>query len=248
MDKAQTAGRVLVVGAASGIGAAAAAWLLSKGWSVAVADRDEAKLRTIVPAVSSFAACLSLDVTDETAVAAGVNEAADALGGIDALVNCVGTTGGGWASITETSVTHLDELYNVNLRGAFLLTQAVLGVMRPRQYGRVLHLTSIAGKEGVAGMSSYCATKAGMVGLVKSVAREVATEGITVNGLAPAIIRTALTQAMPDDQYDYLLNLAPMRRAGELDEVSAMIEWIVSPACGFTTGFIFDLSGGRADY
>lgn len=240
--------RVLVVGAASGIGAAAVRWLAERGWRVAAADRDAAGLRALDTAGVDLATRVEVDASDEQAVDRAVASAAGTLGGLDALVNCVGTTGGGWRSIADMPVAHIDELYAVNLRSAFLLTRAVLGPMRNQGYGRILHLSSIAGKEGVSGMAAYCATKAGLVGLVKSVAREVATEGITVNALAPAIIRTAMTEAMSEEQYTYLRDLAPMRRAGELDEVAAMIEWIVSPRCSFTTGATFDLSGGRADY
>jgi 2-dehydro-3-deoxy-L-rhamnonate dehydrogenase (NAD+) len=239
------AGTVLVVGAASGIGAAAAEHLAARGWRVVGADRDEDGLATVgevgvVP--------VAMDVTDEDTVRDGVAEATAAVGALDAVVNCVGTTGGGWRPFAEVTVDHLDELYRVNLRGAFLVTAAVLPAMRARGYGRLLHVASIAAKEGVPGMAGYCATKAGLVGLVRSVAREIATEGVTVNALAPALVHTPLTEAMPEEQYAYLRDLAPMRRAGTVEECAAMIAWIVSPACSFTTGATFDLSGGRADY
>lgn len=237
----------LVVGAASGIGRAATRWLATRGWRLVAADRDREGLDRLEVG-TGIVERLELDVVDADAVTRGVAAAEQALDGVDVLVNCAGTTGGGWRSFDQTPVAQLDALYAVNLRGAFLLTQAVLPAMMARSYGRILHVASIAGKEGVPGMSTYCATKAGLIGLVKSVAREVARDGVTINALAPALIRTALTEAMPEEQFTYLRDLAPMRRAGELDETSAMIGWIVSPEASFTTGFTYDLSGGRADY
>jgi len=115
-------------------------------------------------------------------------------------------------------------------------------------YGRILHVASIAGKEGNARMTAYSATKAGLIGLVKSLAKDYAETGITVNGLAPAVIRTPLVDALPDATVSYMTEKIPMRRCGELYEAAAMIAWILSPACSFTTGFTFDLSGGRATY
>src|SRR5262249_42421159 len=139
-------------------------------------------------------------------------------------------------------------VYQINLRGAFLLSQIVLPHMLNQKYGRVLHIASIAGKEGNAGMTAYSATKAGLIGLVKSMAKDYVDSNITINALAPAVIRTAMVDALPQQTVDYMTAKIPMRRCGELDEAAQMIAWIVSPACSFTTGFTFDLSGGRATY
>jgi 2-dehydro-3-deoxy-L-rhamnonate dehydrogenase (NAD+) len=239
--------RALIVGAASGIGAAVTRHLLALGWQAVAADRDEDGLERL-PDRGELVDRLVLDVTDAASVTSGVTSAERSLGELDVLVNCAGSTGGGWRSLRETPVAQLDALYEVNLRGAYLLTQAVLPAMVERRYGRILHVASIAGKEGVPGMSTYCATKAGLIGMVKAVAKEVAEAGVTINALAPAIIRTALTTAMPEEQFAYLRDLVPMRRPGELEEAVAMIAWIVSPEASFTTGFTYDLSGGRADY
>ena len=245
MGGAEGRERALVVGAASGIGAAAAARLVRDGWSVVGADRDLAGLERLDVALAGR---VRMDVTDAASVAAGVSETTRTLGAIDALVNCAGTAGGGWRPFLETSPDQLDELHAVNLRGAFLLMQAVLPGMIEAGYGRILHVASIAGKEGVPGMSTYSSTKAGLIGLVKSVGREIATSGVTVNALAPAVIRTPLTDLMPEDQFEYLKSLIPMRRAADLEEVAAAIRWMVSEEASFTTGFAYDLSGGRADY
>jgi 3-oxoacyl-[acyl-carrier protein] reductase len=127
-------------------------------------------------------------------------------------------------------------------------SQAVLPGMLEQNYGRILHVASIAGKEGNAGMAAYSATKAGLIGLVKSMAKDYAETGITINALAPAVIQTPMVDALPQATVDYMTAKIPMRRCGTLQEVAAMIAWIVSPACSFTTGFTFDLSGGRATY
>ena len=120
--------------------------------------------------------------------------------------------------------------------------------MLAKGYGRILHVASIAGKEGNAGMTAYSATKSGLIGLVKSMAKDYPETGVTINALAPAVIRTPMVDQLPEETVKYMTDKIPMRRCGELAEVAAMIAWIVSPACSFTTGFTFDLSGGRATY
>jgi 3-oxoacyl-[acyl-carrier protein] reductase len=129
-----------------------------------------------------------------------------------------------------------------------VLSKAVLPRLLTHNYGRVLHVASIAGKEGNAGMAAYSATKAGLIGLVKSLGKDYAETGITINALAPAVIRTPMVDALPEATVRYMTDRIPMKRCGELDEAAQLIAWIVSPACSFTTGFTFDLSGGRATY
>lgn len=129
-----------------------------------------------------------------------------------------------------------------------LLTRAAVAIMLPKGQGRILHIASIAGKEGNAGMLAYSATKAGLIGLVKSAAKDYAETGITINALAPAVIQTDLVAAMPEKQVRYMTDKIPMKRTGTLEETVAMIAFIVSPECAFITGFTFDLSGGRATY
>jgi 3-oxoacyl-[acyl-carrier protein] reductase len=120
--------------------------------------------------------------------------------------------------------------------------------MLERRYGRLLHISSIAGKDGNAGMASYSATKAGLIGLVKSMGKDYAETGVTINALAPAVIRTPMVAALPEATIKYMTDRIPMKRCGDLEEAAQMIAWIVSPACSFTTGFTFDLTGGRATY
>jgi 3-oxoacyl-[acyl-carrier protein] reductase len=242
---------VAVVGAASGIGRASALLLAEQGVAVGCLDRDAAgngaTARAIAEAGGSsvVAAC---DVVEDGSVAPAIETVARAFGRIDGLVNCAGITGKTNIKGHQVDIADFDAVYRVNLRGAMLLSIAVLPRMLERGYGRILHVASIAGKEGNAGMAAYSATKAGLIGLVKSLAKDYATTGITINALAPAVIRTPMVDALPEAQVTYMTDKIPMRRCGELAEVARMIAWIVSPAASFSTGFTFDLSGGRATY
>ena len=242
---------VMVVGAGRGIGRAAALELAAQGTAVACFDSDAENAQKVADEVKdsgvrSIAA--HLDVTKQETIAPAVAKAAAAFGRLDALVNCAGITGRTNIVAHEVDLEDFDLVYRVNLRGALLLSQAVLPHMLKQRYGRVLHVASIAGKEGNAGMTAYSATKAGLIGMVKSMAKDYVEHGITINALAPAVIRTPMVDALPQATVDYMTAKIPMRRCGELLEAAQMIAWIVSPACSFTTGFTFDLSGGRATY
>lgn len=239
---------VAVVGAASGIGAATARFLSREGVRVACLDANAEGAAAVAKAIGSDSVSVACDVTDGAAVDRAVAEVAKAVGQIHGLVNCAGITGKTNVKGHEVDPADFDRVYAINLKGAFLLSQAILRHMLPHGYGRVLHVASIAGKEGNAGMTAYSATKAGLIGLVKSLGKDYPETGITINALAPAVIRTPMVDALPEATVKYMTDKIPMRRCGELDEVAAMIAWIVSPACSFTTGFTFDLSGGRATY
>jgi 3-oxoacyl-[acyl-carrier protein] reductase len=237
---------VAVVGAASGIGRAAALYLGGQGVRIACIDRAD-PAPTAAEAGRGASAHL-LDVTDAVACRAVLALARDGFGRLDGLVNCAGVTGTTNIRTEEVDPAEFEAVCRVNLMGALHLSQAVLPGMRERGYGRILHVASIAGKEGNAGMAAYSASKAGLIGLVKVMGKEYAETGVTVNALAPAVIRTPMVAATPAEQVRYMTSRIPMGRCGELEEASAMIGWIVSPACSFTTGFTFDLSGGRAVY
>ena len=239
---------VAVVGAASGIGAATASFLAREGVRVACLDANEAGAAAVAKEIGGDALSAACDVTDAASIDRAVASVAQAVGQIHGLVNCAGITGKTNVKGHEVDPADFDRVYAINLKGAFLMSQSILRHMLPHGYGRVLHVASIAGKEGNAGMTAYSATKAGLIGMVKSLAKDYVEQGITINALAPAVIRTPMVEALPQATIDYMTAKIPMRRCGELDEVAAMIAWIVSPACSFTTGFTFDLTGGRATY
>jgi 2-dehydro-3-deoxy-L-rhamnonate dehydrogenase (NAD+) len=242
---------VAVVGAASGIGLAAAHFLAGQGARVACLDSNAAGATEAAAAIDRAggqAIGLGLDVTRDGEIAPALQQVADRFGGIDALVNCAGITGRTNIPGHQVAIEDFDLVYRINLRGAFLLSQHVLPIMLKKNFGRLLHVASIAGKEGNAGMAAYSATKAGLIGLVKSLGKDYAETGITVNALAPAVIRTPMVAALPQATVDYMTAKIPMKRCGDLAEAAQMIAWIVSPASSFTTGFTFDLSGGRATY
>jgi 3-oxoacyl-[acyl-carrier protein] reductase len=186
-------------------------------------------------------------VTDDAATATAI-ETTLAEGSVQVLVNCAGIVGETNRKPHQVDPADFDRVYRVNLRAAFTLTRLIAPAMVARDYGRILHVASIAGKEGNAGMLAYSATKAGLIGLVKSAAKDYAETGITINALAPAVIYTDMVAALPEAQITYMTDKIPMRRTGRLEEAAAMIAFIVSPECGFCTGFTFDLSGGRATY
>jgi NAD(P)-dependent dehydrogenase (short-subunit alcohol dehydrogenase family) len=236
-----------VVGAASGIGRAAAAFLADIGCAVAGLDPATGGLKSLAaekPPIRVY----RMDALDSGSILEAVAAVTRDLGPIDALVNCAGITGTTNIPAHEVPLADFDRVVALNLRAALVLSQAVLPGMLQRRYGRLLHVASIAGKEGNQGMASYSATKAGLIGLVKSMGKDYAESGVTVNALAPAVIRTPLVEALPQATVDYMTQRIPMHRCGELMEAAACIAWIISPACGFTTGFTFDLSGGRATY
>jgi 3-oxoacyl-[acyl-carrier protein] reductase len=243
--------QVIVMGAGSGIGRATAEFLAAGGAPVGCLDRDEtaaAKTAHAIERAGGRALAVAADVTREATLAPALDRVTEAFGPIQALVNCAGITGRTNIKAHEVDPADFDAVYRINLRGALLVSQAVLPGMLAQNYGRILHVASIAGKEGNAGMAAYSATKAGLIGLVKSMAKDYAETGITINALAPAVIQTPMVDALPQATVDYMTAKIPMRRCGTLAEVAAMIAWIVSPACSFTTGFTFDLSGGRATY
>jgi 2-dehydro-3-deoxy-L-rhamnonate dehydrogenase (NAD+) len=242
---------VLVIGAASGIGLAAAEYLAGRSVAVGCLDRNESGSAAVARRIAGGggrASAIVCDVTETASVTAAVAKAMADFGRIDGVVNCAGVTGRTNLRAHEVDLDDFDAVYRINLRGALLVSQAVLPIMLEQNYGRLLHVASIAGKEGNAGMTAYSASKAGLIGLVKSMAKDYAETGITINALAPAVIQTPMVDQLPQATVDYMTEKIPMRRLGTLTEIAAMIAWIVSPECSFSTGFTFDLSGGRATY
>jgi len=242
---------VAVVGAASGIGRQTALFLAGQGVSVACIDRNPEGAKQTVEMIASSngkAIAAAADVADDASIPGALDAAERAFGRLHGLVNCAGITGKTNIKGHEVDLADFDAVYRINLRGAMALSKAVLPRMLRHNYGRLLHVASIAGKEGNAGMAAYSATKAGLIGLVKSLGKDYAETGITINALAPAVIRTPMVDALPQATITYMTDKIPMKRCGELEEAAQLIAWIVSPACSFTTGFTFDLTGGRATY
>ena len=240
-----------VVGAASGIGQAAALRLGELGATVVCIDRDQEGLentRTSLEETGAAVYVATADVTDGDLVRDTFGHLLETFGPIDGLVNCAGVTGATGIKTHEVDPDDFDRVYAVNMRGALAVSQAVLPSMMDQRYGRILHVASISGKDGNAGMAAYSATKAGLIGLVKVMGKEYAESGITVNALAPAVVRTPILDGLPQSQIEYMTAKIPMGRTGTLTEVADMIAWIVSRECSFVTGFTFDLTGGRAVY
>ena len=228
----------IVTGAASGLGLAIAKKLHAEGAQVVALDLNEANLPV------SFA----IDLTKGDQVANVVNQVAERFGRIDILVNSAGVTGATNIKSHEVDVTNLRFVFEVNFMASFLTSRAVLPWMLKNNYGRILHIASVAGKEGNAGMLAYSASKAAVIGMTKVQGKEYAESGITVNALAPAVIQTPMVDAMPEAQVKYMTDKIPMKRCGTLDEIAHMATFIVSRETAFTTGFTFDMTGGRATY
>lgn len=240
----------VVAGAARGIGLATAKRLAAKGDRIVGIDLQADMLQKSMAGIGGEKKALPIaaDISRPDEVERAFARIAEEVGAPGVLVNCAGITGKTGMPTHEVDIEDFDRVYRINLYAAFLLTRAAVKAMLPSGKGRILHVASIAGKEGNAGMLAYSATKAGLIGMVKSAGKDYAETGITINALAPAVIRTDMVAAMPDHQVKYMTDKIPMKRTGELDEAAAMIEFIVSPECSFTTGFTFDLTGGRATY
>jgi len=241
----------IITGAADGIGKAIAERIASEGGTVALFDINEELLYKTVNDFKEKGYNVSghtVDVASEEKVKKRIEEVEAANGKIDIMVNSAGIVGPSNTYITEYPVEAFDNVYAVNLRGSFLTTKFVLPSMKKNNYGRILLIASIAGKEGNPFMAGYSATKAGVIGLVKGIGKEYAETGITVNGLAPAVIKTAMNDNTAPEQLAYMTAKIPMKRLGTVEEVAALAAWIVSKESGFNTGFVFDISGGRATY
>ena len=241
----------LITGGADGLGKAIGNRLAAEGATVILADKNEAKLAMAIAEVSKASTTVSglpLDIAEEDAVRRVYQQVSDQFGRLDIMVNAAGIVGPTSTPIEDYSAIAFDDVYRVNLKGAFLMTKYAIPLMAKRNYGRILLIASIAGKEGNPNMVGYSATKAGVIGLVKGVGKEYATKGITVNGLAPAVIKTAMNADTAPEQLKYMTDKIPMGRLGTVEEVASVASWIVSPEASFSTGFTFDISGGRATY
>jgi NAD(P)-dependent dehydrogenase (short-subunit alcohol dehydrogenase family) len=241
----------IITGGADGIGKAIATRIASEGGRVVLFDLNTQALEHAIHSLEEkgyMASGYTIDISQETQVQSGMQAVEKAFGRLDIMVNAAGIVGPSGIKITDYSVEAFDKVYQVNLKGAFLMTKYSLPVMEKNKYGRILLIASIAGKEGNPFMAGYSASKAGVIGLVKGIGKEYAETGITINGLAPAVIKTAMNADTAPEQLVYMTAKIPMKRMGTVEEVAALSAWIVSREASFNTGFIFDISGGRATY
>lgn len=236
-------GKVAVVtGGKSGIGAAVVQRLNASGARVAVLD-----IATGVASVDGDHMVLDVDVTDVKAVEAAAGAVADRFGGIDILVNCAGVMGAN-APLWELDVAEWRRVIEVDLNGTFIPCRSCIPHMLKRGAGRIVNLASIAGKEGNANASAYSAAKAGVLALTKSLGKELADTEIRVNAIAPAMIRTTLFEQMSETYAKQMIAKIPMGRPGTVEEIASLVLWLCSDDCSFSTGAVFDASGGRAVY
>ncbi len=238
----------IITGGASGIGFAVASKLHSLGVQTVILDLDVDGLKEAKSKLDRKPHTIPTDVGEESSVNAAVEEAMAKFSRIDILFNSAGIVGQTNRKGHEVDADDFDRVYRVNLKGSFLMCKAVIPHMLKRDYGRILLMASVAGKEGNAGMPAYSASKAGVIGLTKTLGKDYADTGVTVNALAPAVIKTPILETMPQEQIDYMTVKIPMGRFGTLSEIAATSTFILSPEASFTTGFCFDLSGGRATY
>lgn len=241
--------RGVVTGGAQGIGRAVVERLLRSGASVAIWDRDAALAANVARELSSLGRVVPVaaDVTDFKGLANAASETAAALGGIDLLVNNAGIAGPN-APLHEYPVEAWRDVIEIDLNGVFYCCRAVVPLMKQQGYGRIVNVASVAGKEGNPNAAAYSAAKAGVIALTKSLGKELAGQDIAVNCITPAAAKTAIFEQMTQTHIDYMLSKIPRGRFVEVDEIAAMVAWLLSAENSFTTGAVFDLSGGRATY
>jgi NAD(P)-dependent dehydrogenase (short-subunit alcohol dehydrogenase family) len=236
----------IVTGAASGIGAAIARRLAKAGATVAIADINGAAAAEVAATIPG-ALAVAMDVTSTESVQAAVDSVIAQTGRVHILVNNAGI-GGKAAPLWEQNIDDWHRCIAINMDGVWNGCKAVLPHMRENKYGRIVNIASIAGKEGNPNMSAYSATKAAVIGFTKSVAKEVATEGICINAVSPAVVRTPILEQLTPQQVAYMTEKIPMRRTGEPEEIAAVVHFLSSPDCSFVTAQTYDASGGRATY
>lgn len=241
----------VVTGAATGIGEAVVRRLAAAGASVAAVDLDMEGAARVAGDIAGGPGRLVFpvraDISSEESVNQAIAEVLGRTGRIDVLVNNAGIAGRA-APLWEQTAEDWQRVIAVNMNGVFHCCRAVINHMRERHYGRIVNVASIAGKEGNPNMTGYSSTKAAVIAFTKSLAKEVATEGICVNSVAPAVVRTRILDQLTPAQIEYMTARIPMRRTGTPDEIAAVIHFLASPDCSFVTGQCYDASGGRATY
>lgn len=237
----------IVTGGAAGIGEAIAERLSRAGATVVIADLDLSGAHAVAARIGGGAYAVQTDVADPASIHVTVETVLARGGRIDVLVNNAGIAGPA-APTWEQSADAWNQAIAINLSSVFYFCKAVLPSMLERRYGRIVNIASIAGKEGNPGMMPYSATKAGVIGLTKSIGKEVATEGICVNAVSPAVVQTRILDQLTPQQVQYMTDRIPMKRTGKPEEIAAVVHFLASPDCSFVTAQCYDVSGGRATY
>jgi 2-dehydro-3-deoxy-L-rhamnonate dehydrogenase (NAD+) len=234
----------VVTGAGSGIGLAVAKRLSQEGAKISGWDISDSALKA---AASAFTHSVVVDQSDAEAVTAAANSTVGAFGNIDILVVSAGITGPN-VPLVDYPIDAWREVMSVNLNGPFFVNRAIVPHMMARNYGRIVNIASVAGKEGNPNASAYSASKAGVIGMTKSLGKELARTGISVNVVTPAAVRTPMFDQMTQSHIDFMLSKIPAGRFGTVEENAALILWLASRECSFSTGAVFDISGGRSTY
>ncbi|MBJ2156914.1 SDR family NAD(P)-dependent oxidoreductase [Variovorax sp. IB41] len=248
MNQLDFTGRhAVITGGATGLGLGIAQRLVASGGSVTLWDRDEAAANHAAEALGDKAFALKVDVSQQPSVAKAVAATLAHAGRIDALVNSAGITGPN-VKLWDYPVDDWRQVMEVNINGVFLCCREVVGQMRKQGYGRIVNIASVAGKEGNPNASAYSASKAAVIGITKSLGKELADTGIRVNCVTPAAVKTAIFDQMTPEHIAFMLSKIPMGRFGAVEEVAAMVGWLCTEDCSFSTGAVFDLSGGRSTY
>ena len=237
----------VITGGATGLGYAIAQRMLASGASVTLWDRDTSALSKACAELGSQAHGVTMDVGEHASVVAAVSQTLKQSPAIDALVNCAGITGPN-TKVWSYPVADWQQVMQVNLNGLFYCCREVTPHMRERNYGRIVNIASVAGKDGNPNASAYSASKAAVMALTKSLGKELADTGVRVNCVTPAAVKTAIFDQMTPEHIAFMLSKIPMGRFGTPEEVASMVSWLCTEDCSFSTGAVFDLSGGRSTY
>ena len=237
----------VVTGGASGIGLAIARRFIAEGGRVTIWDADPARLGSVATELGAAVRARRVDVTVPEEVERATDDAESAMGKIDVLICSAGVAGTN-ALVVDYPVEDWKRVFDVNVNGLFYCNRSVARRMKARGYGRIVNISSVAGKEGNPTASAYSASKAAVLGFTKSLGKELAKDGVTVNAVTPATIETPMLEQVSPAHIAYMRSKIPMERFGTVDEAASLVLWLASPECSFSTGAVFDLSGGRATY
>lgn len=237
----------IVTGGAAGLGMGIAQRLLASGGRVTVWDRDGEAAKRAVATLGKNAGSVAVDVTSESSVDEALAATLDKHGPVDALVNSAGITGPN-TKVWDYPADAWRQVFEVNVHGLFMCCRAVVPHLKERGYGRIVNIASVAGKDGNPNASAYSASKAAVIALTKSLGKELADVDVRVNCVTPAAVKTAIFDQMSPEHVAFMLSKIPMGRFGTVEEVASMVGWLCTEDCSFSTGAVFDLSGGRSTY